>query len=181
MDPTETTGAESALKVEVGETVNALLPTLMGEGLVCKSRVIYALPPFATLASALGGNGTAMLGVCMRCGGKSEGRERLLRLRFLVTVSEMAKFVCHAPDHYQGLETGKVEEERGERSASRKEEGKAEIGTSIYIVQLQPAVVPLFSFTTNRHFPFGFNDTRQRQSYDPLIKFLTPGNDSLSN
>jgi hypothetical protein len=70
MDPTETTGAEGALKVKVGESVNALLPTLVGEGLVCQSRVIYALSPFATLASALSGNGTAMLYVCMRCGGK---------------------------------------------------------------------------------------------------------------
>jgi len=72
MDATETTGAEGALKVEVGETVSALLPTLVGEGLV-----IYALSPFATLASALSGNGTAMLDGCMRCGGK-EGREGLL-------------------------------------------------------------------------------------------------------
>ncbi len=99
MDPTETTGAESALKVEIGETVSALLPPLVGEGLVSRSRVIYALSSFATLASALSGNGTTMLDVCMRCGGK--GRERLLR--FLVTVSEMAKLVCHPPNHNQGL------------------------------------------------------------------------------
>ena len=56
MDPTEATSTKGTLKVEVGETVGALLPTLVGEGLVCLSRVIYALSPFATLASALSGN-----------------------------------------------------------------------------------------------------------------------------
>lgn len=98
MDPTEATSTKGTLKVEVGETVGALLPTLVGEGLVCLSRVIYALSPFATLASALSGNGTAMLDGCMRCG----GGERWLRLRFLVTESEMAKLACHASNHNQG-------------------------------------------------------------------------------
>ena len=98
MDPTETAGAESALKVKVGETVSALLPTLVGKGLR-HSSVIYALSPFAALASTLSGNGTAMLVVCMRCGGC---RGKLLGLRFLVTVSEMTEFVRHAPNHNQG-------------------------------------------------------------------------------
>ena len=125
MDPTETAGAKSALKVKVGETVSAFLPTLMGEGL-CQTSVINALSPFATLAGALGGYGTTMFDVCMCRGGKWEARERLLGLRFLVTVSEMAKFVCHAPNHNQGV-VGRVEEERedgesGERRVSRKVE-----------------------------------------------------------
>jgi hypothetical protein len=125
MDPTETAGAEGALKVKVGETVSALLPTLVREGL-CQSSVIDALSPFATLAGALGGYGTTMFDVCVCCGGKWETRERLLGLRFLVTVSEMAKFVCHAPNHNQGV-VGRVEEggedgESGERRGSRKVE-----------------------------------------------------------
>lgn len=91
MDATETASAESALEVKVGETVSALLPTLVGERL-WHSSVIYALTPFATLASALGRNRTAMF-VCLGCG------ERLLRVGFLVSVSEMAELVCHASNH----------------------------------------------------------------------------------
>jgi hypothetical protein len=91
MDPTETASAESALEVKVGETVGALLPTLVGERL-WHSSVIYALSPFAALASALSGNRTAVF-VCMGC------RERLLGVRF---VSEMAELVCHASNHHQG-------------------------------------------------------------------------------
>ena len=91
MDPAETTSTKSALKVKVGETVGALLPTLVGEGLLHAS-IIYALSPFATLAGTLGGNGTSMF-VCLGCG------ERLLGMRLLVTVSEMAELVCHASNH----------------------------------------------------------------------------------
>ena len=43
-----------------------------------------------------------MLVVCIRCGGKRECRGKLLGLRFLVTVSEMTEFVCHASNHNQG-------------------------------------------------------------------------------
>jgi hypothetical protein len=112
MDPTETASAEGALEVKVGETVGALLPTLVGEGLL-HSSVIYALSPFAALASALGGNRAAVF-VCVCCG------ERLLGVGFLVTVSEMAELVCHASDHR--VAAGGGVGVSGERRASRKVE-----------------------------------------------------------
>ena len=54
----------------------------------------------------------------MRCCGKREGLNRLLQLellllllqlrRFWVAVREMAEFVCHTPDHNQGIRVGCV-------------------------------------------------------------------------
>ena len=71
MDPSEAARAEGTLEVEVGETVCALLSTLVWKcGFVHGTRIIYALATLAAFACALCGDGTAVFEVCIRGYGK---------------------------------------------------------------------------------------------------------------
>ena len=70
MDPSEAARAEGTLEVEVGETISALLSTLIWKcGFVHGTRVIYAFATLAAFACALCGDGTAMFEVSVRCYG----------------------------------------------------------------------------------------------------------------
>jgi hypothetical protein len=64
----------------------------------------------------------------MRCYGKMEGLNWLLQLgllqlwRISVAVCEMAEFVCHTPDHNQGIrvKVGWVKAREGEKTEGRR-------------------------------------------------------------
>jgi hypothetical protein len=68
----------------------------------------------------------------MRGYGKREGLNWLLLLwRFLVAVCEMAEFVCHTPDHHQGM--------GGRREGGKKESSKSIKTVVAFTLALFPA------------------------------------------
>jgi len=105
MDSPEAASPQSALKVEVGETIGALCSPLVWKRVVYRMRVNYALASLAAFAGSLCRDRTTVLEVW---NGEGRAWDGLLLLKWvllwklLVAMGKVAKFVCHAPDHTQG-------------------------------------------------------------------------------
>lgn len=93
----------------------------------------------------------------MRCCGKREGLSWLWLqlLGFLVAVREMAEFVCHTPDHNQGIKAGCV------RGRGRRDGGKEKKSKSIKCCYIRIGIVSPRT-KLGWDFPFRYNDTRVR-------------------